>query len=197
MRGMDNYKILLHVRPALTVVFRNANKYYNQVLPEGYYIFLLQKPINKNNTSRRNYKQYNSHNTFPCKLVLYAFIVNQTGNTYEEGLLVFRPRKQKDLGKPILLLLLLLLLTANGFITDGSVLQCKTRHYNSTQYNKIQYSTVQYIVITYIARNNIKRSRQHSICKITKNQEITKNVFVICVCVCVCVCFTLSDGCIS
>jgi hypothetical protein len=45
-------------------------------------------------------KQYNSHNTFSCKLVLYVFTVNKTGNSYEEGLLVFRPRKQKELGEP-------------------------------------------------------------------------------------------------
>lgn len=42
-------------------------------------------------------KQYNCHNTFPCKLVLHAFTVNKTGNSYEEGLVVFRPRKQRDL----------------------------------------------------------------------------------------------------
>jgi len=89
---------------------------------------------------------------------------------------------EKCLANLLLLLvvvLVLVLLTSTGFISSGSVLQCKTGYDNTVQYSTVQYSTVQYSIIqyntiTHITQNNIQHSRQPSIRKLTVNSTRTE-----------------------
>ena len=63
----------------------------------------------------------------------------------------------------IIIIIIIIILTANWFISGGSVLQCKTG-----QYNRVQDNTNK---TEHITQNNTKHSRQPYIRKITKRNK--------------------------